>query len=330
MTIGTNFDDMGFLDKIFDYGEVGRNKMRSGELPEYAQGLDLTNAEYNQIVTQQAAWDYQSREAEKAREWQENYYKEFQSPSAMVEQYKQAGLNPMAIAGKVGGNTPPSASAPSASSNFKPSGNQGFMADLLGVVQTILGLNQQQLTVDTQRANLKLEYDKMQHEKELEQMRLAESARQSDNRLNFDIQSFDKTYNLDLDKFLKSNELSEKQIEYIDAQIANLNADLLAKDIARQLSSVDLEIKKLDLKSALRAAGVGDRMFNILGYDPNFDWSYTEQALLDSFVKGQQVLNITKDNLESSANYIGSKIKDFFTTLFNYKLKGYEINNIIK
>ena len=321
---------MGVLDRLFDYGEIGRNKLRTDALPEWAQGMDLTNDEYNQVMSQQAAWDYQSQEAEKARQWQEDYYKEYQSPSAMVQQYQDAGLNPMSIAGKVGGSTPPSASSPSASSTLKPSGNQGFMNDLMGIVQTILGLNQQQFAVDTQKAEIKLAYDKMQHEKEIEQMKIDESARQSDNRLNFDMSVFDKNFQLEMNKFLKSSELSDKQIEFIDSQIANLNADLLAKEIQRQLSTVDLEIKKLDLKSALRAAGVGDRLFNILGYDPNFDWSYIEQSILDTLAIGQTAITVTKDNLESSANYIGTKIKNFFTTLFNYKLKGYEINGITK
>lgn len=313
---------MGVLDRLFDYGEIGRNKGRVDALPDWAQGMDLTNAEYNQVLSQQAAWDYQSQEAEKARQWQEDYYKEYQSPSAMVQQYQEAGLNPMSIAGKVGGSTPPSASSPSASSTFKPSGNQGFTNDLLAIVQTILGLNQQQLAVDTQRQNIKLAYDKMAHEKEIEQMRLDESARQSDNRLNFDMSVFDKNFNLEMDKFLKSNELSDKQIEFIDAQIANLNADLLAKEISRQLASNDLELKKLDLKTALRQAGVSDRLFDILGYDPDFDWSYTEQALLDTLAAGQNAINVTKDNIEQSAQYIGTKVKNFFGTLFEMKRKG--------
>lgn len=307
---------MGFLDRLFDYGEIGRNKTRVDALPEWAKGMDLTNDDYNQVLSQQAAWDYQSQEAEKARQWQENYYKEYQSPSAMVEQYKQAGLNPMSIAGKVGGSTPPSASSPSASSTLKPSGNQGFMNDIMGIVQTILGLNQQQLSVDTQKANIKLAYDKMQHETELERMRLAESARQSDNRLNFDTDSFNKTYNLDLQRFIKDNDLTQKQIEYIDSQISNLNADLLAKEISRQLSENQLELSKLDLKTALRQAGVSDRIFNLLGYDPNFDWSYAEQAILETTTQGQQALNVTKDTLAQSAEYLATKAKAFLTKLF--------------
>ena len=307
---------MGVLDRLFDYGEVGRNKLRADALPEWAQGMDLTNDEYNQLLSQQAAWDYQSQEAEKARQWQENYYKEYQSPSAMVQQYQEAGLNPMSIAGKVGGATPPSASSASASSTFKPSRNQGFTTDLLGIVQTILGLNQQRFAIDKMESDTKLAYDRMRHEKELEEMRLAESARQSDNRLNFDTDSFNKTYNLDLQRFIKDNDLTQKQIEYIDSQISNLNADLLAKEISRQLSENQLELSKLDLKTALRQAGVSDRIFNLLGYDPNFDWSYAEQAILETTSAGQQALNVTKDNLAQSAEYLATKAKAFLTKLF--------------
>lgn len=320
---------MGAIDRLFDYGEVGRNKLRADALPEWAQGMDLTNDEYNQIMSQQASWDYQSQEAEKARQWQEDYYKEYQSPAAMVQQYQDAGLNPMSIAGKVGGSTPPSASSPSASSTFKPSSkNDGFDNTLLGIVQSILGLNKYMYEVELSKANLQYQYDALRQQKEIEGMKLGESARQADNRLQFDIDSFEQTYNLDLQKFMKSSELTDKQMEYIDSQISNLNADLLAKDIARQLSSVDLEMRKIDLKTALRASGVSDRVFNILGYDPNFEWSYAEQALLESIAKGQQTFDITKENLEQSAGYISSKVKDFFKKLFDYKLAAYKINGV--
>lgn len=54
-----------------------------------------------------------SKEAELAYERQEDFYDSRQSPSAMVQQYKEAGLNPMALAGgSMPSSSPVSSSAP--------------------------------------------------------------------------------------------------------------------------------------------------------------------------------------------------------------------------
>lgn len=62
--------------------------------------------------------DFQSAEAQKARQWQEDFYTQYQSPQAQVRQYQDAGLNPALMYGR--GATPP-ASASTASNG--PSGD---------------------------------------------------------------------------------------------------------------------------------------------------------------------------------------------------------------
>lgn len=56
---------------------------------------------------------YNTLEAQKARDWQEQMYNNYYSPAAQVRQYQEAGLNPMSLAGgqSVTGSTP-GASAP--------------------------------------------------------------------------------------------------------------------------------------------------------------------------------------------------------------------------
>lgn len=58
-----------------------------------------------------------SKEAELAYERQQEFYDTRQSPSAMVQQYKEAGLNPMSLAGGSISSSPLSLSAPSGASS---------------------------------------------------------------------------------------------------------------------------------------------------------------------------------------------------------------------
>lgn len=82
---------------------------------------DLTNAEkktmdYN-AEQAQINRDFQSAEAEKARQWQENYYQQYESPQARIRQYEEAGLNPALLYGsQLGSGSAPSTSVPSGDS----------------------------------------------------------------------------------------------------------------------------------------------------------------------------------------------------------------------
>lgn len=85
-------------------------------------GAGQTNAERSaqDFSAQQAQInrDFQTAEAQKARQWQEDFYTLYQSPQAQVRQYQEAGLNPALMYGR--GATP--ASSASTASNG-PSGD---------------------------------------------------------------------------------------------------------------------------------------------------------------------------------------------------------------
>lgn len=67
--------------------------------------------------------NFQAQQAQLARDWQEDYYNKYSSPSAMVQQFKDAGLNPAMMYGRgasvVGGV--PSGASPSGGSQMMPS-----------------------------------------------------------------------------------------------------------------------------------------------------------------------------------------------------------------
>lgn len=85
-------------------------------------GRGQTNAERaaQDFSAQQAQInrDFQSAEAQKARQWQEDFYTQYQSPQAQVRQYQAAGLNPALMYGR---GATPAASASTASNG--PSGD---------------------------------------------------------------------------------------------------------------------------------------------------------------------------------------------------------------
>lgn len=85
-------------------------------------GRGQTNAERaaQDFSAQQAQInrDFQSAEAQKARQWQEDFYTQYQSPQAQVRQYQDAGLNPALMYGR---GATPAASASTASNG--PSGD---------------------------------------------------------------------------------------------------------------------------------------------------------------------------------------------------------------
>lgn len=85
-------------------------------------GRGQTNAERaaQDFSAQQAQInrDFQSAEAQKARQWQEDFYTQYQSPQAQVRQYQDAGLNPALMYGR---GATPAASASNASNG--PSGD---------------------------------------------------------------------------------------------------------------------------------------------------------------------------------------------------------------
>ena len=112
--------------------------------------------QYNWQVTQQT-WAHE-----------EEMYNKYQSPQAMMQQYREAGLNPALMYGGGQATTPPSVSAGSGSSNAPTSdagGNRGMrpmdvMMSILGLVmqgaQVGSGINAQTAKASSDRADANL------------------------------------------------------------------------------------------------------------------------------------------------------------------------------
>lgn len=133
-----------------------------GSLWNKVTGNDLTPAEQKTMDfnAQQAELNrqFQSAEADEARQWQEDYYLKYESPQARIRQYEDAGLNPALLYGSnLGSGSPPSTSVPSgsvASVGF-PSDGTGLL-DFIGQMLSIksqISLNKAKATQAMSDAN---------------------------------------------------------------------------------------------------------------------------------------------------------------------------------
>lgn len=104
------------------------------------QHLTGAQREANEFSAQQADLDrrFQSAEAEKARDWQEQQYLQYNSPAAQVRQYQQAGINPALMFGDPATPASMQTSAPAgaSSASVTPSGG-----DLVGMIGQMLNLS---------------------------------------------------------------------------------------------------------------------------------------------------------------------------------------------
>lgn len=109
------------------------------------------------IFGNQANRNFQAQQAQIARDWQEDFYNKYSSPSAMVQQYKDAGLNPAIMYGRgssvVGG-------VPSGASPIGGSQMQSDLSGLMNIVPSIVQMkemiknNESLRNLQNQQANL--------------------------------------------------------------------------------------------------------------------------------------------------------------------------------
>lgn len=129
------------------------NKITSNDLTPAEQKTMDFNAQQAELNRQ-----FQSAEADEARQWQEDYYLKYESPQARIRQYEDAGLNPALLYGSnLGSGSPPSTSVPSgdvASVGF-PSDGTGllnFIGQMLSIKSQI-SLNKAKATQAMSDAN---------------------------------------------------------------------------------------------------------------------------------------------------------------------------------
>lgn len=115
----------------------------------YAEsGIGLTGAE-------REANQFNAQQAQIGRDWQEQMYNQYYSPSAQVRQFKDAGLNPaLMYSNGIGSGSMPSSSAPQSVSpqRGKTDSSSAGLGLLLQVIQSIAGIRNSIVQTNSQRA----------------------------------------------------------------------------------------------------------------------------------------------------------------------------------
>ena len=96
--------------------------------------------------------DFQAQQAEIARDWQEQQYNQYSSPSAMVRQYRDAGLNPALMLNNSLQTSTGSSPSPSGSS-ASGSGLGSSLPSFSGIVRNLLDLKKIDAEIDNMRAD---------------------------------------------------------------------------------------------------------------------------------------------------------------------------------
>lgn len=114
-------------------------------------GLSSAQKQQNAYASQEAQLNrqFQAQQAEQARSWQEEQYNKYNSPSAMVQQYQDAGLNPYTL----GGGTMPSASTSTSSPSGSMAGGLAQADSLVSIMQAFAGLAQLKSNIENTNAD---------------------------------------------------------------------------------------------------------------------------------------------------------------------------------
>lgn len=189
--------------------------------------------------------DFNAKQAQLARDWQEEQYNKYSSPSALVRQYEEAGLNPALVAGVGQGATFSGSSASSASpiAMQNPYGGIGLeVANLIETVKNNKSLrNLQQEQSETEQAK----QDNLAAD--TEQKNIDNETRSELNKIN--IASISQNISESLNRISNDNKRVENEVKHIDgilSQIASSNSVN-----AKQIEQIDANIKYINKQGVL-------------------------------------------------------------------------------
>lgn len=171
---------------------------------------------------------FDSEQAQIARQWQEDYYKQYSSPSAMVKQYKEAGLNPALMygSGQGTGSVPSGASASSASA--LPLQQINPFDSFSGLASTIGDMFMLKEQIANMSADTELKKEQAESQKSLQGLQNSQAL------LNGEVLNATKKQveliNAQIGRIGKENDLTDAQINQLKALVINISKDNELKD----------------------------------------------------------------------------------------------------
>lgn len=211
------------LGSALGFGTFGANQINQNKQNRF-------NAEQAQLNR-----NFQAEQAQLARDWQEEFYNTYQSPSAMVRQYQDAGLNPALLAGGMNIDSPPSTQTPSGSMASGTAPNYQSVADLVNMVG--------------QMAMLKSEIDKNKSIAEMNRASAFNYQRQGlAANASAHAATADAIYKRSLSK------VTDAQFNVVNEQFRYLAAQASNEEFRRNILQLEREIKELQRNQDLDEA----------------------------------------------------------------------------
>lgn len=230
-------------------------------------GADLTSAERQTMdwnaEQSELNRSFQSAEAEKARQWQEDYYNQYESPQARIRQYEDAGLNPALLYGsQLGSGSAPSTSVPAGDSASvgMPSSGAGDLLSFIGEMMSIkslinnnnAGADAKRADAENKRADTKLKEQQYEWNPELWRSEINKNEANTKNLLAGVEQLQASTASI-----FKDIDLKDSQIDEIIARTDNIRDDTAKKELEKQGVEVNnrlLAVKILETYANTRLA----------------------------------------------------------------------------
>ena len=281
------------VGSLIDAGVGVANLVQQKKENEKDRKFNAAQAEKNRL--------FQAAEAEKAYEREVEFYNSTQSPSAMVEQYKNAGLNPALMAGGSVGAGSVSASAPSGSS---ASSSSSALPSMPSIMEAALSMKSILASIKkTEKETEGQEIDNQMKSKEvswydaymstnLEQMKSSIDKVKSDIEVNGSL--VEKNLQ-DVQESLKRVELHDSTIE-VNGSVVELNGsqkDL--NEVKSIMENMNVEhmkkllpfverLKEAEIALAQAKTAEANSHAEKLIYDANFSMlkCITEMKLIDS------------------------------------------------
>ncbi len=285
---GQMFGDTPIPDYISDYLEAAQGASR----PDVKNGLapsttDAWNVLNNWYATQEER-QWNERMVDEERQYQEDMYNQYNSPSAMMRQYQEAGLNPALMYGNQTSPASTSSASPASTSPADVSGAAPQMDAPLGqmsaILQAIMGsvstgsqVNDMLASANLKRSQAKLVDEQTKTErwnasfKELETKReeiklkfeeLSQSLSIEETRSRID--------NMDAQERLW---VSQSELNYAEVNYKSILGSLAAADIENK--EVDTAIKKLQqglvLAQQRKTNLEADKIQTILPYAADYE-----------------------------------------------------------
>ena len=176
---------------------------------------------------------FQSAEAEKARQWQEEYYNQYESPAARMRLYESAGLNSaLMYGGASSGSSVPSTSVPSgsaASSSMPSDSVDSLLSTIMSAVLAKSQINKNNADAKAANSNARNTDQLTQWQPKLWESQLAKNEVDCENMRAGIAQLQAQTQQI-----FKNINLTDAQISKVLAEADNIEVDTAKKELEKQ------------------------------------------------------------------------------------------------